>query len=252
MRLSHVVGKPSCRVLKGDIMSLKPVSALFLLILLALACSSESSDPSEDAIQTAIAQTEAARPADTTVPTDPPRSTDTPVPDDTSMPTDTQEPTDTRIPTDIPTAIANNTPKPTTTLDLPATAEALGEDYATQAMILAFEIATSLDVLAEVLGLLADNPLLAFSEEAVDAVTLVAAEIYNTCGDLDELSAPPAFSAVHDEFLLACDSLKLAGASILVGLEDPLENITYLELGVEYMDAATTHIVAATELLPRN
>jgi hypothetical protein len=75
-------------VLKGDKMSLKSVYGFFLLVLVT-SCSSPASEPSEGAIQTAIAKTEAARPVDVTVPANSSESIVTPTPANTSTPENT-------------------------------------------------------------------------------------------------------------------------------------------------------------------
>ena len=90
-------------------MRLKSFLVLLVVLLLA-ACGT-----SDSAIQTAIAETEAARP----VPTDTAEPTRVPEPSDTPVPTNTPEPTSTPTPqptaTYTPQPTATNTPLPTAT-----------------------------------------------------------------------------------------------------------------------------------------
>jgi len=83
---------------------MKRFSCIFLIILALSACSTE---PSDSSVNTAIANTEAAKPSDTQIPI--PTDTYTLVPTDTATPTVT--PTSTHTPTKTPTATI--TPIPT-------------------------------------------------------------------------------------------------------------------------------------------
>ena len=76
---------------------MKKIIVISLMALLLVGCGT-----SEDAVQTAIAETEAAKPTltYTAVPTDTPEPTFTPLPTDTPQPTETDIPTETTVPTE--------------------------------------------------------------------------------------------------------------------------------------------------------
>lgn len=95
---------------------MKKTFFIFIVLFLLVACSQPT--PDSDAIETAIAQTEAANPTNTNPPepsnTPEPTETNTPEPTNTPKPTNTPRPTNTKSPTNTPTQPPTSTPVDTT------------------------------------------------------------------------------------------------------------------------------------------
>jgi hypothetical protein len=87
------------------------MNKVFLVLCLALLLVS-CGGASEGEIQTAIAETESARPTEADTPSVENISTDMPKPSDTAVPTNTPRPTNTSQPTNTPTETPTNTPEP--------------------------------------------------------------------------------------------------------------------------------------------
>ena len=201
-----------------------------------------SSSPSDADVQTAIAETEQAKPQQVTVVV-------TVTPSRTPLPTNTKAPTLTLVPTD--TFVPTDTPIPTKTPDIEATNEAEERLFVVEVKtILLNDLSPNLQDLVETLADIIDDTSLFRDRSLYEAVLEDALLITVACAKLDNLTPPQELEGNHGDLLSACDDLKGIGSAMLVGFGDPEEPTFALLLAERSMSAGVSALIEATEELP--